>query len=95
MWVSIAQWRTMHNLKENVESIIIGFKSDATHHVYLLETMGENVDKFTCDKCDFKTHSKGNFTIHKSDSHWESTKQMKPPEEILDPCMGETCAVVA
>ena len=61
--------RTIHNLKENVESIICGFKADTIHHAYLLETMGENVDKFTCDKCEFKTHSKGNFTIHNSDLH--------------------------
>ena len=59
--------RTIHNIKETIYNITFGFKSDTKHHAYLLVKMGENIDKFICEKCDLKTQSKGTITIHKSE----------------------------
>ena len=58
-----------HQLKESTENIIIGFKSDIRSYVYILETMGEELNIIICEKCDFKTNSKGELKLHENEMH--------------------------
>ena len=60
--------RTVHNLKESNLNIIIGFKADMQHHLVLLEAM-EELNKVICERCDFRTNSKGLLKIHDQEQH--------------------------
>ena len=46
---------TIHQLKESNLNIILGFKSDITHHIRVLEAMDE-LNKIACITCDFRTN---------------------------------------
>ena len=54
---------TIHQLKESNLNIILGFKSDTTHHIGVLEAM-EELNKIACMTCEFRTNSKGELKIH-------------------------------
>ena len=60
--------RTVHHLKESNLNIIIGFKADMQHHLVLLEAM-EELNKVICERCDFRTNSKGLLKIHDQEQH--------------------------
>ena len=60
--------RTVHQIKESNQNIILGFKNDAFHHVKLLEALGE-LNKIVCRSCDYKTNSKGELKIHEHENH--------------------------
>ena len=61
--------RTTHQLKETNQDIILGFKNDIGNYVYLLETMGDDVNQIICDKCAFKCNSKGELKMHEKEIH--------------------------
>ena len=55
-------------MKESNQNIIFGFKSDITLHIKVLEAMDE-LNKIACMKCEFKTNSKGELTMHEQEHH--------------------------
>ena len=61
--------RTTHQLNESNQNIMLGFKNDIGNYVYLLETMGDDLNQITCGKCEFKCNSKGDLKMHEKEIH--------------------------
>ena len=60
--------RSVHQLKESNLNVILGYKSDITHHIRVLEAMDE-LNKIACMTCEFRTNSKGELKIHEQEHH--------------------------
>ena len=56
-------------LKESFQNILIGFNNDIREHEYLLGTMDDKPNKYTCDQCGLITDSKGKLKAHLYDEH--------------------------
>ena len=61
--------RTTHQLNESNQNIMLGFKNDIGNYVYLLETIGDDLNQITCGKCEFKCNSKGDLKMHEKEIH--------------------------
>ena len=58
-----------HGKQETEQNIMLGFESDMQQYRNILEIMRKDLRQFTCEKCDFVSHSKGKLTLHKLTTH--------------------------
>ena len=63
--------KNVHKVYHNFEKIVDGLKFDNLKYFEVLSAMydGDELNKNSCEECNFKTHSAGILRLHVSNTH--------------------------
>ena len=71
--------KNVHKVYHNFEKIVDGFKFDNLKYFEVLSAMydGDELNKNSCEECNFKTHSAGILKLHISNSHQQTSDKWR------------------